>query len=143
MTEIPLCPWAVCQRTLIVLIIRKFFLPSSQNLPRCSLSPLFLVLSAADTKNRLFLSSAAALYVFEGFHHVFLGLLSFRLNKPQCHQPPCCLPTFRGCQRRRTGFARAASMGEAATASPPTLVRGCLQAEFGWVLFFFIFFWKL
>lgn len=56
-----------CRRALIVLIIPKFFLPSSQNLPCCTLSPLFLVLSPADTKNRLFPSSAAALSVFEDF----------------------------------------------------------------------------
>lgn len=118
--ETRLPPWAVCRGALIVLIIRKFFLPSSQNLPCCSLSPLFLVLSAADTKNRLFLSSAAALYVFEDFHHVFLGLLSLRLNKTQCHRPPRCLPTSRGCRGRGMGFAHTASMGEAATASAPS-----------------------
>lgn len=69
--EIPLRLWAVYCRALIVLIIRKFLLPSRQNLPCCSLSPLFLVLSAADMKNRLFVPSAVALSVFEDFHYVF------------------------------------------------------------------------
>lgn len=68
--EIPLRLWAVYCRALIVLIIRKFLLPSRQNLPCCSLSPLFLVLSAADVKNRLFVPSADALSVFENFHYV-------------------------------------------------------------------------
>ena len=135
--EIPLLPWAVCRGALIVLIIRKFFLPSSQNLPCCSLSPLFLVLSTADTKNRLFLSSAtAALYVFEDFHHVFLGLLSLRLNKPRCHEPPRCLPTFHGCQRCGTGFAQVASMGETVTASAPS--QGGAARSQVWMLFAFL-----
>lgn len=68
--EIPLRLWAVYCRALIVLIIRKFLFPSRQNLPCCSLSPLFLVLSAADVKNRLFVPSADALSVFEDFHYV-------------------------------------------------------------------------
>lgn len=59
--EIPLCPQAVYCTALIVLIIRKFLSPSRRNLPRCSLSPLFLVFSAADMKNRQLLPSATAM----------------------------------------------------------------------------------
>lgn len=79
--EIPPCPQAVYRPALIVLIIRKFLSPSRQNLPRCSLSPLFLVFSAADTKNRRFLPSAAALSVSGGLCCSFLSLLLPRSSR--------------------------------------------------------------